>query len=228
VPAKAARQPDRDRPIVLCPLRFERRALRRAGLGRTCELKLCGAGARAIASWIPSLEPADRPVILAGLAGALRSDRPAGSAWIITEVRPKDAESLLPSWPGPRKGRSIDGPGSCIITSSTTIVRRTTEKAILARQTGADLIDLESVAFAQAASARGWRWGIVRGISDAADSDLPAEIETWLDDRGRLRGAALLAALCRRPGLAASLRRLRRDGLRAMGAVAERIDACLG
>lgn len=229
VPIPAERSPDRHRPIVICPLRFEQRALRRAGLGRSCDLKLSGAGAQAIASWIASLEPADRPVILAGLAGALRPDRLAGSACIITEVRLEKGGPLLPSWPDPRKNRTSDGsPDSCIVTSSTAIVRRAADKAILAGRTGADMVDLESVAFATAASTRGWRWGIVRGISDAAETDLPAEIEACLDDRGRLRRGALLAALCRRPALASSLTRLRRDGLMAMQAVAERIGTCLG
>jgi len=135
---------------------------------------------------------------------------------------------LLPCWPDSPECRADNGTAdSCIITSRSAIVRRAADKAVLAERTGADLVDLESVAFATAASARGWRWGIVRGMSDAVDADLPAEIEACLDARGRLRRVAILAAVCRRPALAGSLRRLRRDGLMAMQAVAERIAACL-
>jgi hypothetical protein len=115
-----------------------------------------------------------------------------------------------------------------IVISAAAPVCRASEKAALAERTGADLIDLESAAFAAAASSRGWRWGIVRGVSDTAHSDLPPDVGLWIDRLGRLRWAALLVAIARRPVLAGFLLRLGRHARQAMKAVAERIDDGLG
>lgn len=179
-------------------------------------------------NWARSRGPTDRPVILAGLAGALRPDRMAGEAYVITEVR-RDADeldrSLWPTYPESPGERS--GSAGCIVTSASPIACTRQEKESLARRSGADVVDLESVAFATVASSLGWRWGIVRGISDGPATDLPEGIEGWIEARGHLRPGAILAALCRRPGVVFSLRRLRRDGLAAMRAVASHISAWL-
>jgi hypothetical protein len=114
------------------------------------------------------------------------------------------------------------------VTSAPIPVRRAEEKVRLADEIGADLVDLESRAFAVAATSRGWRWGIVRGISDAANTDLPGGIERWVDGAGRLRWPFVLAAMSRRPALLGPLLRLRRDAWAAMRAVAGRIAAELG
>ena len=196
----------------------------RRGLARRCHLHCCGPGAEAVAGWTGTIDPGDAPVILAGLAGALRPTHRVGTAHVITEVRPENGKAIIPSWPDrhtnePPRG----GVGAAVVTSVATLVHEPAFKAALAARTGADLVDLESAAFASAAASRGWRWGIVRGVSDAADSDLPADVGTWIDAAGRLRWTALLAALRRRPALAGPLRRLGRDAREAMKAVAEQI-----
>ena len=81
------------------------------------------------------------------------------------------------------------------------------ERAAVARA-GADLVDLESVAFAEIATDRGWRWAIVRGVSDDAGSPLPAGVESWVDRRGRSRPLRTAGAVVRHPAMVASLVRL--------------------
>jgi adenosylhomocysteine nucleosidase len=181
-----------------------------------------------MANWARSRGPTDRPIILAGLAGALRPDRVVGRAYVMTEVRREAAEpdrSLWPTFPQCRGEES--GSVGCIVTSAARIARTKQEKESLARRSGADVVDLESFAFAMAASSLGWRWGIVRGISDGPATDLPVGIEAWIDARGHLRPGAVVAALCRRPGMVPALRRLRCGGRSAMRAVAAQISAWL-
>jgi len=152
----------------------------------------------------------------------------AGEAYVITEVRPEAGEPRLPLRPTfPESRGEKSGPAGCIVTSAARIACTKQEKASRARRSAADVVDLESVAFATAASSLGWRWGIVRGISDGPATDLPEGIEGWIAARGHLLAGAVLAALCRRPGVVFSLRRLRRDGLAAMRAVAAHISTWL-
>ena len=80
--------------IVVCPLEFERRALRRAGLSG-CELACCGPGANALRSWAQDRKP-DGPVILCGLAGSLREGFATGRAYVVTTVIGEDGSQRVP------------------------------------------------------------------------------------------------------------------------------------
>ena len=86
-------------------------------------------------------------------------------------------------------------------------------KAALRAATGAAVIDMEAAAIARACRDRGVRLGMVRIVSDDADSELP-DLSGVYDAQGALRPVALAAALVRRP-----LRGVRfvRNALRALG-----------
>jgi hypothetical protein len=87
---------------------------------------------------------------------------------------------------------------------------------------------MESDAFAREAQARGWQWAVVRGISDTVDEALPAGIESWVDDRGRLRIVQVVLAIMANPALLRRLHRLRsrsRAGLAAADAAMRSLDA---
>lgn len=94
------------------------------------------------------------------------------------------------------------------------------EKRAEAARDRADVVDLEAAEFARAAVARGWRWRVVRGISDGHLDALPAGIERWTDDDGRTRLGAVAAALLRRQATAGDLVRIGRASAAAMRAVA--------
>ena len=206
--------------IVVCPLAFERRVLARTPLAATAAIAVCGPGPEAIAAWAERQPPRDGPVLLAGLAGALAEAPPAGAARVITEVRSTEGPPRRPTW-------TYGAAPPCVITSAPSVVLRPEDRRDLAGRTRADLVDLESVAFATLAVRHGWSWGIVRGVSDDASCSLPSDIEDWVDDRGQPRPWRVAAALGRRPWLASRVWRLRRDSVIALRAVAGLIQARL-
>lgn len=205
--------------IVVCPLQFELQGLARAGLERYCELHCCGPGAHGVKRWFDRHRPVGRTVVLAGLAGALRPEIAAGSAWIIREALSdaSPSERWRPSWmPAP----SPDAQPPLRVVSVTCTVTLPREKTLLAERSGADLVDLESATFARTADQLGLKWGIVRGVSDAACDALPPNIDQWVDDRGGTRPVVAGLAVLRRPWLIAHVLRLKRAGDQAMAAIA--------
>ncbi len=209
---------------VVCPLEFERRALLQAGVGKYCEVRCCGPGALAARQGFQDSAITDGPIILAGLAGALREDISKGSAYVATRVIDDAGHSWHPT--GIAKG-NLPGPSGPTIISTAHTITTTQDKRALAQRSGADLVDLESAAFAEAASAAGRRWAIVRGVSDGLHDALPEAIDEWVDEQGRARTSAVIAAIVRRPALVSQVRRLRADSIGAMNAVAGVIDTML-
>ena len=81
--ADSPRPPITDRPLIVCPLEFERRALVRAlrrapGVGHV-EVECCGPGAVAVAAWADGVGRTERPIVLAGLAGGLVASARTGT-----------------------------------------------------------------------------------------------------------------------------------------------------
>lgn len=202
------------RPLVLCPLEFERQMLIKAQLEDVCDLECCGPGADSICAWACKNENPGRPLILAGLAGALTGEHAAGSAHIITEVVDEHGEER---WIPPLQDRqTADALGQTIVTSTSATLSGRLAKQIMRRDSGGTLIDLESVAFATAAEKYGWTWGIVRGISDDLSSLLPENIEQWVDDTGRTRWSLVMRTLLCRPNLIPVVLELRTNSTQAM------------
>ena len=201
-------------PIILTPLVFERRALARAGLGSDASLSCCGPGRSAIERWAagPTAPPAPRLVILAGLAGSMRPAFPARSAYAAATVIAANGARREP--PLPWTGQSA------VIASAPGTLTTPQAKRSFADSSGADLVDRESAAFAEAAEKRGWRWAIVRGVSDGSDDALPADIDDWVDPKGRTRVSSVAGWLIRRPARIRPLLHLRADSVAAMEAVA--------
>ena len=102
-------------------------------------------------------------------------------------------------------------------------VRKASEKAELRRQTGADVVDMESSAIAALCGDRGVRFLAVRVISDEAGVDLPPEILAIVGPSGGLRLGATLGALWKRPSSVKDLLALRQHAVEA----ADRLAAFL-
>ncbi|MHC4947024.1 MAG: nucleoside phosphorylase-I family protein [Planctomycetota bacterium] len=209
--------PDAIRPVVVCPLEFERRALDRVGLSDQCELQCAGHGSDRIAEWGRDQPRGPRTVILAGLAGSLCGDRPAGSAWWISEViNPASGRRWQPSLPvAAADPTSIVSTDASIVSPLERFRQRT--------QTGAELIDLESARFAAVAARRGWRWGIVRGVSDDFSVALPHGVDQWVQADGRTAYSVVMRSLLLKPKLLPLVLELRRHSTAAMEAVARLI-----
>jgi nicotinate-nucleotide adenylyltransferase len=99
------------------------------------------------------------------------------------------------------------------------------EKSRLAAASRAQLVDLESYAFASCAEAVGLRWGIVRGVSDGARETLPAELAGFVDASGETRPGRVLAAIARSPSLVRALMRIGRASRLALRNASFTVDA---
>jgi hypothetical protein len=207
-----------DAPLVVCPTPFEQRFAERV-MRRSWNVVRCGLGAAAVTNWAEAQQQRRMaphvPVILLGLAGALHDGARAGSAQCIRRVV-SDRGAWEPPLPASGHG--------WVVTVASAVVRSPAAKRDLGARTGADIVDLESAAFAEAAERAGWRWGIVRGISDDVHDELP-DVGRVLDERGEVRIGALVAAILSRPSLGTALHRLRRSAADAMEAAARELEA---
>lgn len=205
-------------PLVLCPLGFERRAFLRFG---KLPVVTTGPGADAIrrafaarASW-PVRNP--RFVVLLGLAGSLDARLAPGTDHTCVEVVADASSTPLRSTLIPH--------ASARVVERARVVGTPEEKARLAAATRAQLVDLESHAFATCAQAAGLRWCVVRGVSDGAHETLPAELAGFVDARGETRIARVLAAIARRPALLPELMAIGRASRLAMRNASFTVDA---
>jgi adenosylhomocysteine nucleosidase len=78
---------------------------------------------------------------------------------------------------------------------------------------------MESAAFADVSTTRGWRWAIIRGISDAVDDRLPAGIDRWTDQWGETQLGTVAGDLATRPWMLPAVIALGRRSRAAMHAV---------
>jgi nicotinate-nucleotide adenylyltransferase len=180
-------------PLVFCALGFERRAFLRFG---KLPVVTTGPGATAIQRafaerdrW-PVREP--RMAVLLGLAGGLSSGMPSGSAAMVATVVDADGTPLFRS--------SVHGANASIVESNR-LVTSAADKRTLASRSGADLVDMESRAFAECATRARIPWAIVRGVSDDATTALPEELAELVDGHGETRIARVIASIARRPAL---------------------------
>ena len=212
------------RPTLVVPLEFERRALLDTPLSEACDIICCGPGASTIERWVESCGIGEQPLILVGLAGSLRDDIAVGTAHNIAKVIDDDGHEWEPTFEG-RDERSSSR--ALTIVSTHQAVTESSAKKALARRTRADLVDMESAAFADAVSQIQRPWAVVRGVSDGVEDSLPDDIEDWIDERGRTKTTAVIGAIVRRPALIVAVRRLRAQSAAAMDAAAKLIDSML-
>jgi len=205
-------------PLVFCPLGFERRAFLRFG---KLPVITTGPGPDAVRrafaardSW-PVRHP--RFVVLLGLAGALDTRLAPGTDHTAAEVVGRDATAPLRS--------GLVAGTTARIAQTTAVVTTPTDKSRLAGATRAQLVDMESHAFASCAETAGLSWAIVRGVSDGADETLPAELAGFVDARGETSILRVLGAIVRRPSLVPALMRIGRASRVALRNASFTVDA---
>ena len=155
--------------------------------------------------------PAGEVVILAGVAGGLNPALRVGDLIVADRVTCDHAPPLTPPLQLPEARGSLF--------SSNQICGTPEAKQDLRAHCDADAVDLESAQFAVLAAERGWKWGILRGISDDASMSLPPECPSWTDSQGRIRPRGLLLSILKHPGLLWTLPKLGRHSRKAMEAV---------
>jgi nucleoside phosphorylase len=195
--------------LVVCPLRFERDIVRRT-VRVNASVACCGLGAEAVRTWARTQDEHHDAIVLVGTAGALDPTIRAGTARGVTEVIDVDTGR---TWTPPL---SVASPDCRAVQTHAPVTGAA--RIDLRAASNAAIVDMESVAFAQAAEAAGWRWGIVRGVSDDADHELPPEVTSFTAENGRTRPLGIALALARRPQLARELIGVRRRAIDAMRA----------
>lgn len=200
-------------PLVICPLAYERRFLRKPLKGRATVI-VSGPGPEAVARAVEAHAPQAPPVVvLCGVAGAIRESprSPRIAAVIDKDARRWDAPSVAPGSDEAVTVIGLDEPASTV-----------ERKRRLAGAYGAHLVDTESHAFAAACTRLGLRWAVIRGVSDGPDEALPAAVMQWVDEKGRARPVRLLLHMILEPATLPAALRLRRRTKAAMRAVASR------
>ena len=171
--------------------------------GRHVVLIESGAGRAAAARATHALLDAHRPrlVVSAGFGGGLdpgltRGDLVVAQSIVDAVGRAWDAEpGTLPPWlaevPRLRLGRLL---------TMDRIVRLPEEKLSLGGQHAAVAVDMESLAVAEVCRERGAAFLAVRVINDAAEDELPPDVQRLVVQKTRTaRLGAALGAICRRP-----------------------------
>jgi adenosylhomocysteine nucleosidase len=225
------------RPTILIPLQHEWSGLRRAlpDLAVRATIEVCGIGPSAIERRLrargPTSTAGDRPslLVLVGTSGGLREGLEIGSAGFIHRVvdgdGPDTTTSIGTPWlPASRASHSfprftVAGVGAPAATVEA--------KRALHERTGADVVDMESHAFAREASAREQPFAVIRGVSDGPEDVLPDGLERLIHPDGRTNWGQALGLIVRRPAMAGTLRSLGRQSDAAMAAVAPLLSALL-
>ncbi|MDX1528011.1 MAG: hypothetical protein R3337_05245 [Gammaproteobacteria bacterium] len=202
-----------------------------AKLSESACLRVGGIGARAARLSCDALAEAGAGALLSiGCAAGLAKEAAPGTLVLPREMRavegqvfradPEWRQALLEALAGEFSPLGGDIVGVNRVVGSS-------DKRILRERTGAIAADMESVTVAQEAERRGLPMVALRVISDAASDDVPEAIITAVDDFGRPRYGALLAALVKSPRDAVAVSSLRKGFRQACGTLS-RIAAIAG
>jgi len=207
-----------DRLRGLVTIRGNGFVAREGGLdGRRVALILSGAGrdnaARAAELLIAGHQP--RRVVSAGFAGALdpRLNRhdilvadcmvDADGAEVPVDLPPELLEAACQ--PGVHRGRLL---------TVDRVVRLPAEKRAMFERFQASAVDMETIAVAEVCRRRRVAFSSIRVIGDAADEELPRDVERLLVQKtGAARLGAAVRAVCRRPSSLKDLYRLGENAL---------------
>ena len=182
-------------PLVLCPTRFEASHVR--GLTRTLGARLevigVGCGCEAAIRRVAAAHAGPRTALMVGISGALRPQAGVGHAYLAERVIDERGDTHLPP--------IASGAPRLALACSKVVVVGEAARAAAAERTGAAMVDMESGPFARVATEAGWRWGVLRGVSDDAARELPSEVMRWLRADGGTHWGHLAIDLSLKPRL---------------------------
>jgi len=206
--------------FVVCSLKYELERLRRAGLARYFKLHQCGLGGSSVWQWSQRVQiPAGAQVWLAGLAGGLHHNLQVGQAYAINSIvidpTAQGTTDLRPPLQALAPTAKLTSVGQPLTTPQ--------QKAATYATTGADLVDMEAGDFGKIAEVRGWRWGVIKGISDTSDQGLPKIVTAMTNQEGHHRLWPMAWGLARGPHHLPALMALGQNARRGLASVA----ACL-
>jgi adenosylhomocysteine nucleosidase len=182
-----------------------------------------GPGRRRAAAATEALLEDHRPavVVAAGFAGGLDPGLRRGDIVVGDDVVDEGGRQYpidLPPLPAAAAAAARVGR----LLTVDRIIHTSAEKRALGRRYAALAADMETMAVAEVCRRRQTLFLAVRVISDAADEDLPADVEKLLArPSGPARLAAAVGSLLRRPASLLILLRLRRNAREASARLAE-------
>lgn len=210
------------RPLLLCPTQYEASRLRStaASLGAEMHVVGVGLGCEQAIRALAADQARGRVAVMAGIAGAVAESATIGAAFAADRVVDEHGSVHHPTLP-------CTLPRLTLCCSRVVVVGEAARSACAA-STGAAMVDMESGPFARVASSCGWRWSVLRGISDDAAVELPAEVMRWLRPDGGTNWVPLASDLITRPRLWSPVRRMVRHASSAMRSVATHLPSLLG
>ncbi|MFN7021086.1 MAG: hypothetical protein ACK4WH_07130 [Phycisphaerales bacterium] len=182
--------------VVLCPMKIELRAIAKevARAGACARVVQTGIGRDAVSRALERERAAGDSFILAGACGALREVEDLPSVARVIDLGGNQWRCAFA--PAPPPGRAVR-----TLVAVDHVVATPEDKVSLHIETGADIVDMESHAFAAACEAYGVRWHVVRGVSDSPTDTLPREVLGWITPSGETRSARAALDLVRKPSL---------------------------
>lgn len=175
--------------VVTFAVPHESADLRKAVRSSDVIIAHTGIGTAAAGKCVSALVAEHRPrmLISAGYAGALDPDLAHGELFVATNF----TSPVLLARTDARRG---------ILTTQQTAAESPVQKTALARETGAQAVDMETSAIAAVCAAHGVPLLSLRAISDTASAEIPVPLPISYDlQKQRPRILALLAFLATHP-----------------------------
>lgn len=223
---------------IVCGLASEAKIARRATLaGQDATIRVSGASSERAYAAAKELVSIGADVLVSfGVAGGIERDLDPGTVIFGTSVQSPDGTiSQVPQELIDRLSQSAPStePAAMLgkIVGVDYIVDDPAQKRLLAAQSGALAIDMESHAVAKAAIESRIAFGILRTIADPADRVIPPAAISVVGPNGRIGPYAAAKAVLARPQDLAKLIKLGRDNaaaLKSLGRAADIFFSALG
>jgi adenosylhomocysteine nucleosidase len=165
-------------------------------------------------------------MIAAGFAGALNPELDRNDLAVPEEVFDSEGRRFAIARPE-ALGIGIKHSTGRLLTVDRFILG-TAEKSGLHRDSGADLVDMESSAVAALCAERLVRFLAIRVVSDDARKDLPSEVASLITQSGSYRIGAAFRAIWNRPSSIKDFWTLHEHALEAADLLARFVVRCLG
>jgi adenosylhomocysteine nucleosidase len=184
-----------------------------------------GVGQNAAARALAEIER-DGPlaqILSVGWAGSLRKDRRPGEAYRVYGVVDLPTNTRLrasPFTPVRQEAGARKGPPDIWLATSTKVLTGPKEKMDVAISYYADLVDMEAIALARLAKARGVAFHCIKGVSDGADAHLP-DFNPFLTADGRFKRVKFIVFALFHPGYWQALRKMGENSKQAAQRIAE-------
>jgi adenosylhomocysteine nucleosidase len=152
-----------------------------------------------------------------GWAGALRDDREPGEAYRVRGVVDLPTNTRLTTAPF----TSAKGGADIWLATATKVVTQA-EKQYIAVSYYADLVDMEAIAIARVAKARGVVFHCIKGVSDGAKDKLP-DFNPFLTADGRFKRVRFILFALFHPGYWQALKQMGENSKKAAENIAVQV-----